>query len=167
MGVLALSAWTLGGSALKSPLKKRLQLGFRAPALLSKSAQFSHRHMKTIAYSIALVGPEVWLLPTRRVLMAKTCSNPRCLVRPDTVGAGALYALQKTTTDRSSHRNELLWLCASCSARSVLVTDAEGSVVVVSRANTLTSSRLDGKQSIRLVFASPSVSLRTHTTIWK
>jgi hypothetical protein len=103
----------------------------------------------------------------RKVLMAKRCTNPQCPVKCDAFGAGALYALQKVNTDRASHVEEFLWLCASCSARSILVTDADGSVLVVSKANTLTTSGSEGTRSIRLIFASPWVALPSHTTIWK
>jgi hypothetical protein len=99
--------------------------------------------------------------------MAKRCINPQCPVQCDAFGAGALYALRKVITNRSSHVEEFLWLCASCSARSVLQTDADGGVLVVSKANTLSTSRFEGTRSIHLIFASPWVSLPTPTTVWK
>ena len=99
--------------------------------------------------------------------MTKRCANPQCLVSCDAFGAGALYALQKVSTVRSSRRNDFLWLCVSCSARSVLATDADGNVVVLPKTKSLASLRSDGRHNIRLIFASTYVLLPTHTTIWK
>ncbi len=99
--------------------------------------------------------------------MVSRCVNPRCVVQLNLFGAGALYALEKTKTIRSSRHREYIWLCASCATRLTLQTDADGNVVVIPQSQTRSFPRSDVTSDLRLVFRSTWVPLLTASSIWK
>ena len=89
--------------------------------------------------------------------MVRNCINPRCEIKPNFFGAGALYAFPRVKTISARRRMQCFWLCAGCAGRYTVQIDAAGTPVVVPR--TARDEQSNGAQKSRLVFQSTRVSL--------